>query len=66
MPRHALRWLVFPLLAVLAACNAGSIDTTPLTPLGPAVSPASLTFSAAGQTQRSRSATRDCCATFTP
>jgi|GEM_PF-5922934 hypothetical protein len=51
MPRHALRWLVFPLLAALAACSANGVDTTPLTPLGPAVSPASLTFTAAGQTQ---------------
>jgi hypothetical protein len=52
MPRHALRWLVFPLLAALAACSGGNgVDTTPLAPMGPAVSPASLTFTAAGQTQ---------------
>jgi hypothetical protein len=51
MPRHALRWLVFPLLAALAACSSNGIDTTPLAPMGPAVSPASLTFSDAGQAQ---------------
>jgi hypothetical protein len=51
MPRYALRWLVFPLLAALAACGANGVDTTPLAPMGPAVSPASLTFTAAGQTQ---------------
>jgi hypothetical protein len=51
MPRHALRWLVFPLLAALAACSGNGVDTTPLAPMGPAASPASLTFTAAGQTQ---------------
>ncbi len=51
MPRRALRWLVFPLLAALAACNGNGVDSTPLAPMGPAASPASLTFSAAGQTQ---------------
>ena len=51
MPRHALRWLVFPLLAALAACSANGVDSTPLGPMGPAASPASLTFTAAGQTQ---------------
>jgi hypothetical protein len=51
MSCHALRWLVFPLVAALAACSANGVDTTPLGPMGPAASPASLTFSAAGQTQ---------------
>jgi hypothetical protein len=51
MPRHALRRLVFPLLAALAACSANGVDTTPLAPMGPAVSPASLSFTAGGQTQ---------------
>ncbi len=51
MPRLAHRWLVFPLLAALAACSANGVDSTPIAPMGPAASPASLTFSAAGQTQ---------------
>jgi hypothetical protein len=51
MPRHAFRWLVFPLVAALAACSANGMDTTPLGPIGPAASRATLTFSAAGQTQ---------------
>jgi hypothetical protein len=37
--------------ALLAACSSNGVDSTPLQPLGPAVSPASLTFTSAGQTQ---------------
>jgi hypothetical protein len=51
MPRHAFRWLVFPFVAALAACSSNGVDSTPLAPMGPSASPASLTFSAAGQTQ---------------